>query len=78
MATSVPLLTPEQVERLPERAQAETYFYAQATQRLTQAGFDVLCVNCNQAPQYAAAEVLERLTSFFAPKQSTQALGSQP
>lgn len=49
-------------------AHAEIYFYKQATERLIQAGFDVVRVNCNQqAAHHVAARILDRLTVFFAP-----------
>jgi dTMP kinase len=52
----------------PGSAHAEIYFYKQATERLKQAGFDVLRVNCNQqAAHHVAAHILDRLTAFFAP-----------
>lgn len=52
----------------PGSSHAEIYFYKQATERLMQAGFDVLRVDCNQqAAQHVAAHILDRLTTFFAP-----------
>jgi dTMP kinase len=45
---------------------AEVHFYRQATDRLIQAGFDVLRVDCNSRPPEKVAEVIrKRLTSFF-------------
>jgi dTMP kinase len=52
----------------PGSAHAEAYFYRQATDRLIQAGFDVLRVDCNQGPpEKSAALIRDRLLSFFAP-----------
>ncbi|MGI9000491.1 MAG: dTMP kinase [Pseudonocardia sp.] len=52
----------------PGSAHAEIYFYKQATERLIQAGFDVLRVNCNrQTTPQIAEHILDRLTTFFAP-----------
>ena len=52
----------------PGSSHAEIYFYKQATERLIQAGFDVLRVDCNQqAAQHVAAHILQRLTAFFEP-----------
>ncbi len=43
-------------------------FYKQATERLIQARLNVLRVDCNQqAAHHAAAHILDRLTTFFAP-----------
>lgn len=51
----------------PGSSHAEIHFYKQATERLIQAGFDVLRVDCNQrAAHHAAAHILDRLTTFFA------------
>lgn len=51
----------------PGSSHAEIYFYRQATERLIQAGFDVLRVDCNQrAAQHVAAHILDHLTTFFA------------
>jgi dTMP kinase len=45
---------------------AEAHFYRQATERLIQAGFDVLRVNCNERPpEQSAAFIRDRLMSFF-------------
>lgn len=42
------------------------HFYRQATERLIQAGFDVLRVDCNQGPpDQSAAFIRDRLKSFF-------------
>ena len=47
----------------PGSSRAEIYFYKQATERLIQAGFHVLRVDCNQrAAQHVAAYILQRLT----------------
>lgn len=52
----------------PGNSHAEVHFYRQATERLIQAGFDVLRVNCNrQPPEQSAALIRDRLVSFFAP-----------
>jgi dTMP kinase len=46
---------------------AEVYFYRQATERLMQAGFDVLRVDCNDRPPEQVASVIrDRLATFFA------------
>ncbi|WP_322760947.1 dTMP kinase [Frankia sp. Cr2] len=51
----------------PGSSHAETYFYRQATDRLIQAGFDVLRVDCSQRPpERVAAGIRDRLMSFFA------------
>jgi dTMP kinase len=51
----------------PGSSHAEVHFYHQATDRLVQAGFDVLRLDCNQRPpEQAASLVRDRLTTFFA------------
>jgi dTMP kinase len=51
----------------PGSSHAEVHFYRQATERLTQAGFDVLRVDCNHRPaEQSAAFIRDRLLSFFA------------
>jgi len=51
----------------PGSSHAEVHFYRQATERLIQAGFDVLRVDCNQRPAVQSAAVIrDRLTAFFA------------
>lgn len=51
----------------PGSSHAEVHFYRQATERLVQAGFDVLRVDCNQRqPEQTAALIHDRLTTFFA------------
>lgn len=51
----------------PGSAHAEAHFYRQATERLIQAGFDVLRVDCNQRPSEQSAVVIrDRLLTFFA------------
>jgi dTMP kinase len=51
----------------PGSSHAEVHFYRQATERLIQAGFDVLRVDCNQRPaEQSAAVIRDRLTAFFA------------
>jgi dTMP kinase len=53
----------------PGSSHAEVHFYRQATDRLIQAGFDVLRVDCNQRPaEQSAAFIRRRLFSFFAAK----------
>lgn len=50
----------------PGSSHAEVHFYRQATDRLTQAGFDVLRVDCNRRPaEQCAAFIRDRLLSFF-------------
>ncbi len=51
----------------PGSSHAEVHFYRQATERLIQAGFDVLRVDCNQRrPEQGAALIWDRLMTFFA------------
>jgi len=51
----------------PGSSRAEVHFYRQATDRLIQAGFDVLRVDCNQRPpEQSAALIRDRLMTFFA------------
>lgn len=51
----------------PGSSHAEVHFYRQATERLIQAGFDVLRVDCNQRPPAeVAGHIRDRLLSFFA------------
>ncbi len=51
----------------PGSSHAEVHFFHQATDRLVQAGFDVLRVDCNQQPpEQTAALIRDRLTTFFA------------
>lgn len=50
----------------PGSSYAEAYFYRQATDRLIQAGFDVLLVNCTHRPaEQSAALIRDRLMTFF-------------
>jgi dTMP kinase len=50
----------------PGSSHAEIHFYRQATDRLIQAGFDVLRVDCNQRPpEKSAAFIRDRLLTFF-------------
>lgn len=57
----------------PGSSHAEVHFYRQATERLIQAGFDVLRVDCNKRPaDQSAAFIRERLVSFFAPAASKE------
>jgi dTMP kinase len=52
---------------MPGSSHAEIHFYHQATERLIQAGFDVLRADCNRrTPDQVAADILGRLTTFFA------------
>jgi dTMP kinase len=52
----------------PGSSHAEVHFYRQATERLIQAGFDVLRVDCNKRPpEQSAAFIRDRLMTFFAP-----------
>ena len=56
----------------PGSSHAEVHFYRQATERLIQAGFDVLRVDCNQGPlpsEQSAAFIRDRLMTFFATSQ---------
>jgi len=51
----------------PGSSHAEVHFYRQATERLIQAGFDVLHVDCNQRqPEQSASYICDRLMTFFA------------
>jgi dTMP kinase len=51
----------------PGSSHAEVYFCRQATDRLIQAGFDVLRVDCNQKhPEQSAGLIRDRLMAFFA------------
>lgn len=51
----------------PGSSHAEAHFYRQATDRLIQAGFDVLRIDCSQRPpEQVAATIRDRLMSFFA------------
>jgi dTMP kinase len=60
----------------PGSSHAEVHFYRQATERLVQAGFDVLRVDCNQRPPEQAASVIrDRLTTFFASRKTETAAG---
>lgn len=56
----------------PGSAHAEIHFYEQATERLIHAGFDVLRVDCTQPAHHAAARIVDRLTTFFAPAKEAQ------
>lgn len=52
----------------PGSSHAEAHFYRQATERLIQAGFDVLRVDVNRQPPEQSAELIrDRLLTFFAP-----------
>jgi len=47
---------------MPGSSHAEVHFYRQATDCLIQAGFDVLCADCNQRPpEKSAAFIRDRL-----------------
>ncbi|GAB3432490.1 dTMP kinase [Actinophytocola sediminis] len=51
----------------PSSSHAEVHFYRQAAERLIQAGFDVLRVDCNRLPaQQSAAFIRDQLISYFA------------
>ncbi|HEX3781449.1 MAG TPA: dTMP kinase [Pseudonocardiaceae bacterium] len=51
----------------PGSSHAEAHFYRQATDRLIQAGFDVLRLDCSQRPsEQSAALIRDRLMAFFA------------
>lgn len=51
---------------LPASSHAEAHFYRQATDRLIQAGFDVLRVDCSQRPaEESAAFITGRLMACF-------------
>lgn len=51
----------------PGNSHAEVHFYRQATDCLIQAGFEVLCVNCDQRPpEHSAGLIRDRLLTFFA------------
>jgi dTMP kinase len=53
-------------QQSPDSSHAEAYFYRQATDRLIQAGFDVLRVECNQRSAEASAGFIrDRLLAFF-------------
>lgn len=55
-------------QRTPGSSHAEVHFYRQATERLMQAGFDVLCVNCSQRPpEQVAGAIRDRLTALLTP-----------
>lgn len=54
-------------QTLPGSSHAEAHFYRQATERLTQAGYDVLRMPVGKTtPDQIAARIHERLTRFFA------------
>ncbi|MBL7490423.1 (d)CMP kinase [Frankia sp. AgB1.9] len=51
----------------PGSSHAEAHFYRQATDRLLQAGFDVLRIDCGARPPERLAEAIrDRLMAFFA------------
>ncbi|WP_278043909.1 hypothetical protein [Protofrankia symbiont of Coriaria ruscifolia] len=53
---------------LPGSSHTEVHFYRQATERLIQAGFDVLRVDCNRRPpEQSAVFIRDQLMRFFAP-----------
>ena len=59
----------------PGSSHAEAHFYRQATERLIQAGFDVLRVDCSKRPaEQSAAFIRDKLVSFFA----SMATGESP
>ncbi len=50
-----------------DSSHAEAHFYRQATERLIQAGFDVMRVDCSKRPaEHSAGLIRDRLLSFFA------------
>jgi len=50
----------------PGSSHAEAHFYLQATERLVQAGFDVLRVDCNKQPaDQSASFIHDQLMRFF-------------
>jgi dTMP kinase len=51
----------------PGSSHAEVHFYRQATERLIQAGFDVLRVECDKRPPEQSASVIRDRLMFFAP-----------
>ncbi|MGW2514396.1 dTMP kinase [Streptomyces scopuliridis] len=54
-------------QRTPGSSHSEVRFYRQATERLAEAGFEVLRVDCNQRPPEQSAEIVrDRLMTFFA------------
>jgi dTMP kinase len=60
----------------PGSSHAEVHFCRQATERLVQAGFDVLRIDCSQrAPEQAAVIIRDRLTTFFASRKPEPAAG---
>lgn len=55
----------------PGSSHAEAHFYRQATDRLIQAGFDVLRVDCSRRPsEQSAVLIKDRLMAFFASARS--------
>ena len=54
-------------QRIPGSSHAEVHFYRQATERLIQAGFDIVTVDCDhRRPEQVAARVRDRLLPFLA------------
>ncbi len=52
----------------PDSSHAETYFYTQATERLIQAGFTVMRLDCDGIPpEKCAQHIRDQLINFFAP-----------
>jgi dTMP kinase len=52
----------------PDSSRAEVEYYRQATETLTDAGFDVLRVDCSeQPPEQSAALIRDRLMTLFVP-----------
>ena len=63
-------------QQAPGGSHAEAHFYRQATERLIQAGFDVLRVNCSKRPpEQSAAYICDQLMSFFASTASGEGQG---
>jgi dTMP kinase len=50
----------------PGSSHAEVHFYRQAAERLIEAGFEVLRVDCNRQPEQSAGLIKDRLMTFFA------------
>jgi dTMP kinase len=56
---------------VPGSSHAEAHFYRQATERLIQADFDVLRVDCSERPPEASATYIrDRLTACFAAREA--------
>lgn len=65
----------------PGSSHAEVHFYRQATERLVQAGFDVLRVDCNKQPaDQSASFIHDQLMRFFvtAPRRDSTGSSAHP